>query len=279
MFTNPPGILAHVAAIKTANFVTPKYIISKDKEDQVQLLNRFCPHRMFPLAEPGSHIENIRCSFHGFEWDKTGIPINNNKNLSCGSVNVGRSGLVMKNLVEPNHKWVEDLASETNLEYSKQMTGKSDGSWLWMMDIQADLFHIQQGKNCVHPDLSYTTDTDKLIMEEGDGWVLQTCSTGWWLFVYPFTFVEWSAGCVAINYTVPNDINNEFGYSWVTQFYYDPNTTSEKRAWFETLENVFHEDVNASSKQRVNYFPLMSANNRLEDHCVHFGKWFIANKN
>jgi len=37
--------------------------------------------------------------------------------------------------------------------------------------------------------------------------------------------------------------------------------------------------VNASSKQKVNYFPLITANNRLEDHCVHFGKWFTANKN
>jgi hypothetical protein len=42
---------------------------------------------------------------------------------------------------------------------------------------------------------------------------------------------------------------------------------------FEKLENVFHEDVVAIEKQKGDYFPLMKATNRYEDHCVHWGQW------
>ena len=54
-------------------------------------------------------------------------------------------------------------------------------------------------------------------------------------------------------------------------------TSVEQRLEFETLEDVFKEDVQAIEKQKGPYFPLMKAMNRYEDHCVHFGKWFKEN--
>ena len=116
-------------------------------------------------------------------------------------------------------------------------------------------------------------------MDSGNGWILQTCSTGWWLFIYPFTFIEWSLGCVAVNYTIPRDIKNEFGFEWNTQFYFDPAVSVEQRNTFEELiEDVFVEDVAAIEKQKGKYFPIVNAHNRLEDHCVHFGKWVTEHK-
>jgi hypothetical protein len=114
-------------------------------------------------------------------------------------------------------------------------------------------------------------------MDHGDGWILQTCSTGWWLFIYPYTFIEYSPGCLSVNYTTPDDPNSEFGFSWITQFYYDPVIHQSKRTEFQTLEDVFHEDVEAIEQQKGKYFPLMKSVNRLEDHCVHFGQWVKDN--
>jgi len=82
---------------------------------------------------------------------------------------------------------------------------------------------------------------------------------------------------VSVNYTIPKDKINEFGFDWVTQFYYDPTTTIERRHVFEKLEEVFHEDVVAIEKQKGPWFPLMKSENRLEDHCIHYGKWVTAN--
>jgi hypothetical protein len=279
MFKNPPQILSHSSSLKTGNFASPDYIINKDGSE-VNLFNRHCPHRAYPLALPGNIIEhNIVCKFHGFEWDKQGTPVNNNRNIKCGKAKIGRSGLIIKNFVEPNNFWVDNLASENNLEYSHARHGTSEkGSWLWMMEIQADLLHVRQGTDVIHPELSMITELDDIKMYDGDGWILQTCSTGWWLSIYPFTFIEWSPGCVALNYTTPHNINNEFGFNWMTQYYFDKTTTTERREEFEHyIEPVFHEDVATIESQRGAYYPLKKSSNRLEDHCVHFGKWVEAN--
>ena len=273
MITKPPKILAHISSLKNGNFITPEYILNL-KDNTVNLLKRFCPHRMYPLRIPE---KNIVCMYHGFEWTSEGEPLNNDKKLGCGSASIGRSGLIFKNFIEPAHCWVNDLANEQNLEFSHTVNGTSTGSWLWMMEIQTDLLHIRQGEDVVHPWLSSIENLDSINMDSGDGWIVQTCSTGWWLFIYPFTFVEWSKGCLAINYTIPKDIDNEFGFEWVTQFYYAPTTTLERKKVFEELENVFHEDVATIEKQKGSYFPLMKSQNRLEDHCVHFGKWYQQN--
>ena len=277
LFNKPPKILAHKSVITDSNFVTPEYILNPGI-NQINLFNRYCPHRMYPLARPGEYIDNIVCKFHGFAWDKSGVPLNNDRNIGCGQAQIGRSGLVFKDFVEPNHFWVDDLAKETNLEFSHIVEGRSIGSWLWMMEIQTDLLHIRKGEDVVHPTLADVTNLDDINMDQEDGWILQTCSTGWWLFIYPFTFVEYSPGCLAVNYTVPNDNNSEFGFDWITQFFYDPATTATNRYEFETLSNVFNEDVSTIELQKGKYFPLMKTVNRLEDHCIHFGQWVSKNR-
>ena len=273
MFNKPPRILAHKSVLKKGNYSTPEYIINEHG-----LMNRYCPHRMYPIQDIGTHSnKDLLCNFHGFTWDKNGNPLNNDRSIKCGIATEGRSGLLFKNFIEPEHYWVDDLSKETNLEYSHCMQGTSKGSWLWMMEIQADLLHIRSGEQAIHPWLSSIEELEEVKMETGKDWIIQTCSTGWWLCIYPFTFVEWSPGCVAVNYTTPDDINNEFGFSWITQFYYDPTTTQERRQIFEKFEDVFLEDVAAIEKQKGKYFPILKSCNRLEDHCVHYGQWVKEN--
>lgn len=279
MFKTHPQILAHHSILSNGNFVTPGYILNRGTDEtKINLFRRYCPHRMYPLHNSGDHVQEISCRFHNLKWSKDGEPINNTKSINCGIANIGKSGLILKDFSEPDHQWVKDLASETELVYSHSCQGSSKGSWLWMMEIQADLLHIYQGDGSIHPRLSSVEDLDAVVMESGSDWILQTCSTGWWLFIYPFTFIEWSKGCLSINYTVPNDITNEFEFSWITQFYYAPTTSQEKRQEFETLEDVFHEDVAAIEMQKGKYFPLSQAMNSYESHCVHFGKWYKENK-
>jgi hypothetical protein len=52
----------------------------------------------------------------------------------------------------------------------------------------------------------------------------------------------------------------------------------EARKDFDTIEDVYKEDLQAIEKQKGSYFPLMSANDRLEEQCVHWGQWFNKNK-
>jgi len=277
IFRNLPKILAHVSSVKSKNFVTPEFILNK-KNNEINLFNRYCPHRMYPLHALGDQIEEVQCNFHGFKWDRNGVAINNDLQIKCGIAHIGNSGLIFTNFIEPNHSWVNDLKNEKNLEYSHTLQGTSSGSWLWMMEIQADLSHIRKGNNTIHPWLSEIENLNDVKMDHGDNWILQTCSTGWWLFVYPFTFIEWSKGCLSINYTVPKNYCDEYGFDWNTQFYYDPKIQNDRRVQFEKLEDVFREDVIAIEKQKGKYFPLKISSNKYEDHCVHFGQWVMKNK-
>jgi nitrite reductase/ring-hydroxylating ferredoxin subunit len=278
MFKYTPKILAHISSLKTSNFAVPEYILNQsDAANTVNLFHRHCPHRRYPLADPGTHVDNITCKFHNFQWDKNGVPLNNNKKLSCGTATVGRSGLVFKDFAEPDHTWVNDLSNEKNLVYSHNVQGSSHGSWLWLMDAEADYLHVQGSG--IHPRLSTIIDLDKVLMEDGNGWILQTHKPNWWsLYIYPFTFIEYTTGCLSINYNTPTTPNSEFGFTWITQFYYDPNVTDQIRKEFETLEDVFKEDVAAAELQKGNYFPLMTAVNKFEDHCIHFGQWVKNNR-
>ena len=276
MFSNVPKVFAHQAVLDKGNFVVPEYILNKG-EGQANLFHRYCPHRMYPLHNPGDIVENIHCKFHNFNWDKCGTPIDNPKKLICGRADIGKSGLVMQNFTEPDHQWVNDLASETNLVYSHSMQGTSKGSWMWLMDAEADLLHVY--REGIHPVLAQQINVDDLVLDQGDDWILQIHPDGWWLYIFPFTFVEYGRpGCVMVNTVTPNDINSEYGFRWITQFYYAPSVTKSQKIVFETLEDVFREDVAAAELQKGNYFPLMKAMNRYEDHCVHWGNWVRKNR-
>lgn len=276
MFNKPPRILSHISVMNTGNYVLPDYILHREN-NTVELFHRHCPHRMYPLHETGEIVDKIHCKFHNFNWDKNGKPIDNNKKLICGTAHVGRSNLVFKDFIEPDHKWVDDLSKETNLKYSHFFSGKSDGSWLWLMDAEADLLHVY--RNGIHPFLAEQIKLEDLKLDQGDGWIYQEHPSGWWVYIFPYTFIEYGyPGKLAVNRVFPKDENSEFGYTWVTQFYYD-SVHPNDRLIFETMESVFIEDVKASSKQKGPYFPLMNTETIYESHCLHFGKWYRENVN
>lgn len=270
MFSKHPKVFSHKAVQEVGNYVTPNYIIGPNS-----LFTRFCPHRLYPISEIGTVLTtSISCKLHGYEWNLNGIPINNQKTLHCKNYTLGRSGLLYNDFIEPNHKWVDDLANEKNLSYSHSYYGTSKGNWLWMMEIQADLCHIRTGLDVVHPELSNITNLNDTILDSAEGWALQTCATGWWLCIFPYTFIEYSKGCLAINYTVPYDYNNEFGFTWVSQFYFDPSVTTTKRNNFEKyFQDVFLEDLSAIEKYKHNYFPMKTSLNYLEKHVIELGTW------
>lgn len=276
MFKKTPKVLTHLSSLNNGNFVSPEFIINKS-DNEVNLLHRYCPHRLYPISTPGEIVKEITCQFHNFQWTERGEPINNNKKLKCGSANLGKSGLIFKDFSEPTHKWVDDLSKEKNLQYSHSVTGISVGSWLWLMDAEADLLHLH--KNGIHPFLSKQVRLDDIQLDQGEDWILQIHPSGWWLYIFPYGFVEYkNPGMVMVNSVYPKDKNNEYGFEWMSQFFYDPDVDVEQRMIFETLTTVFQEDINTAEKQKGDYFPLINAMNRYENHCVHWGKWVTANK-
>ena len=275
MFKNPSKILAHTSSIRDGSFVTPEYIITK-QDDIVRALNRTCPHRFYPIGEEGEVVSDITCKLHGFSFDRAGDPLNNNCRLGETEIDVGQSGLIFENFEEPNHKWVDDVKKETNLVYSNSYTGTSHGSWLWSMEMGADLLHVRKGG--IHPWLYPQINLDDVILDQEDNWMFQGRPDGWWTFVFPYTFIEWSPGCLSINYTVPKNVNIEYGFDWITQMYFDPLVPIKERDIFQKINMVFIEDVEGAEKIKLPYHPLKTSTSRFEDQCVYFGQWVKKNR-
>lgn len=277
MFDLLPIAIAHKKCIEKGMFVAPEYIVS-ESNGNIKALNKYCPHRRYPLGETGKFLNNIQCQLHGFAFSADGAGINNNRNLTCPSTKLGRSGLLFRDFTEPDHEWVDDLAKETDLIFSHMTSHESHGSWLWSTDIAIDLFHVKSGT--IHPLLMQQVDPNEFVLEEGNGWALQRFNEqGWWLFIYPFTFIEYHReGCLAINTSIPNDYNNEYGFKWHTQYYYNRDVHADKRLIFETLDLTFDEDVKAAELQKGDYFPLLKVTDKLEKHGVTFGNWITQHR-
>ena len=276
MFSTLPTAIAHKSCADEGMYVTPEYIIS-NVDGKIHTLKKFCPHRRYPLATTGEYTDKLECKLHGFAFNPDGTAINNNRSLVCSNISVGKSGIVFRDFTEPDHQWVNDLASESDLKYSHMTSHTSTGSWLWNMEIAVDLLHLV-GNNGIHPLLSRQVNPTDFVLEEGDGWVFQKHNAGWWLQLFPFTFVEYgNPGCLVINYVVPKDINNEYGFDWYSQFYYDPTVHVNDRVVFETFDTTYSEDIAAVELQNGKYFPLTRTSNYLETHSVNWGNWYTKN--
>ena len=64
----------------------------------------------------------------------------------------------------------------------------------------------------------------------------------------------------------------------MTQLYYDPIISNEKREIFNKIEDVFREDVFVAEQQKTRFIPYKKSINRLEDQTVIFGKWVKENR-
>ena len=279
MFANPPLILAHESSCNSGGFVVPDRIIVKENNSYA-LKARVCPHRGYIMHNIGDIITNqIQCKLHGFCWDKTGNPATEEhfyKLPHYGTVEKGRSGLLFQNFVEPKDaEWVEILSKEKNLQYTKSYSGKSNGSWLWLMDLDADLLHFRE--NGVHPRQSLETPLETLTITNGDDWCQQISKSGFWLFVFPFTAIEYEPGKLSVNRVVPNDIKNEYGFEWHTQIYYDPSVDSSRREIWEKLINVYLEDIETIENIKPPFYPLKKKINKWEDHTMLWAEWYHKN--
>lgn len=267
MFKKFPRAVAHEAG---QGIVTPDYIYKNKK-----LFSRTCPHRYFPIGEVGKICYTPRCQLHNYAFDPlTGNGINNNLTLPFKQAYSDTSGIIWEDFDEPDHWWVSNIADDYPALYlDKTFVGSSPGSWLWNMEMAVDVKHI----GGIHPWLNEHMRDVKIDYDEGDGWVLQSFEGGFWLFVFPFTFIEWAPKQLGIITLHPDDMQKEYGYKWFTQIYRDPELGFKEKSEFDMIENVWREDVEAVEKIRRPFKPTATMD-PLERHNFLFSKWYLENK-
>ncbi len=266
-----PKILTHNDVFTNSNFFgSSHYVINKD----LQLFANRCPHRGNKIINPGTTKEEFKCGLHGWSWTKNGSPINNNVNIKSKNAVKGESGLIFLDWEEPvNAKWVLDLKND-RLEYSHSVKKHGAGDWRWQMEMHVDLLHVEQ----IHPLLHSYVDCTKLISERGYDWIAQYHEHGWWLFVYPFTHIEWEPGCLYFSEMTPKESGN--GYDVYIHYLFNKDVSPEQREHFAKMaETTFDEDIQAVNEISASSKYRMPSNNPhpLETDIIHFYKWVEEN--
>jgi nitrite reductase/ring-hydroxylating ferredoxin subunit len=290
MFKNPPNIYAHSSALQNGHFVTEDEIIFK-KDEKYSIKSRECPHRGYIMQEPGDIVKNVICKLHGFSWDDNGKPLNNSldpcrnhfyKLHHHGELELGTSGLLFQNFKEDlNWEWIKALSKETDLEFNRTLRGESNGSWLWFQEQLTDVLHLRP--NGIHPRQSLETPLELVVQgfEEEivtQTYTLPTGTVGYWVYIFPWIGIEFEPGKLLINRIIPKDINNEFGFNWELQLYYDPQIDKNEREEWEKCIEVYREDLEAIEKIRRPFFPLKRQINDLERQMYQWGQWYLKNK-
>jgi phenylpropionate dioxygenase-like ring-hydroxylating dioxygenase large terminal subunit len=267
-----PKILTHKDTLKTNKFFgNTNYVVNKD----LQLFLNRCPHRGNRIVAPGTCKEEFKCSLHGWRWDLTGKAINNNINLKEKNLNFGNSGLLFLDWTEPkNSIWVDQLKKES-FTYSHSSYRYGTGDWRWQMEMHVDLLHVKE----IHPLLNSYVDCENLKTEYGNDWICQHHEHGWWLFVYPFTHIEWEPGCLYISEMSPRE-NNQ-GYDVYIHYLFNESVNQDVKNNFKNVAEItFDEDIKAvnelstSSKYRQ---PGTNLNHPLEKDIHHFYNWLEEN--
>jgi hypothetical protein len=277
MFKNPvPKFYCHEKAFKGKTFFTALANIVSNTDKGYKVFDRSCPHRMYPINDTctGKASDTFECRLHGYSFNEEGSGLNNSLYLHGKSLTKGKSGILFENFNEPDHQWVKDVEQEKNLTLAQIFTGNSKGSWLWLTDLEADCFHIH--KKGIHPELYKEVDIAQLQLINGDGWGLQQRPDGWWLCIYPYTFIEWESGCLAINTIIPDSKETEFGFRWMTQIYVDYDKIHTPK--FDIFDLIFKQDVKAAEDIKGKYFPITTIQSELEEHSYQFGRWMERNK-
>ena len=264
-----PKLFGHKDSLKDNKFfASTGYVIN---QDMGAFINS-CPHRGFPLLQAGSISDTLRCELHGWQWDHQGNPANNSACLKSRQVTVGRSGLMFSDWEEPvDAKWVTDLANDSFV-YSHSTQRSSTGDWKWQMEMHVDLLHV----NTIHPLLTSYVDICKLQTQSGKDWVCQYHEHGWWLFVYPYTHIEWEPGCLYFSEMK----QTEFGYEVSIHYLFNKDVPLHVRENFiQVAEVTTNEDLEAVTRLSANskYKAPAKTLNPLEVDIKHFYNWYKLN--
>jgi phenylpropionate dioxygenase-like ring-hydroxylating dioxygenase large terminal subunit len=268
-----PRILTYKNVFKNANFFgSSNFVINQNLE----LFPNRCPHRGNKIIKPGTTKDLFQCNLHGWQWNNNGQPINNNVSLKSQQATLGESGLVFLNWDEPQGvQWVEDLKNST-FEYSHSLHKQGFGDWRWQMEMHVDLLHVEK----IHPLLHSYVDCTKLRTERGNDWIAQYHDHGWWLFIYPFTHIEWEPGCFYFSEMTPKE--NDQGYDVYIHYYFDQQVDSVKRQEFAKMaDQTFDEDIQAVNElsSASSYRMPSNCQHPLEQDIIHFYNWLKEGQN
>lgn len=266
-----PKILTHSRVFENNNFFgSNDYVINQE----LKLFPNRCPHRGNKIVKPGTVKNTFKCGLHGWTWNSDGSPQNNNVNLRHQEATKGKSGLIFLDWEEPSDsKWVNDLKN-SNFIYSHSLHKIGNGDWRWQMEMHVDLLHVEQ----IHPLLNSYVDCTKLITERGNDWIAQHHDHGWWLFIYPFTHIEWEPGCFYFSEMTPRE--NDLGYDVYIHYFFDSNISADvKENFMKLADTTFDEDIKAVNEiSAVSRYRMPSnAPHKLEEDIKHFYKWVEEN--
>ena len=206
--------LAHVSDLRL-NYSTPlpqfqnkKFLINNG---QYQIGSNVCPHQASRIIS--ATTQELRCQYHGWSWDNTGLPVGNGYTSVCNKKKLSLTdaynykGLLFDqpyNIPEVKHLPLDNFS----LVERRIDTVQADARII--MDVFLDVDHIPLVHENVYDAIDIAGAADVTWGYFNNGSLQRVTPTGGgpelaalWLAVYPYTMIEWQPGAMFITVCVP----------------------------------------------------------------------------
>jgi len=288
------SVIGHTSLLNVPQLSLNKEVLYFKDKDKFYAQSAKCPHRGYQLFANYDRRDidpnDIVCPAHGLHF----------KNGKCDNFNLLRGELTVVNNILLDQfaypvltlpKEVKVLEQEKVTFYHREIVKVSNVDWRCHMENNVDMLHLKHA----HSYMDTFVDLHNIRTAEGEDWSWQEltfsnniCSNGpyelmkidssnsnlktWWLYLYPYTMIEWQAGFIGISTIHPN----KSGYTLVYDLYVDNDIHQSpyvvKKA---IIDFTMQEDLNLI--RNIGTFKPQSHYMKGEEHTKHFHGWLEDN--
>jgi phenylpropionate dioxygenase-like ring-hydroxylating dioxygenase large terminal subunit len=266
--------LAHTHDVKSgfsqplSQFNNKKFITNQAGE--FKLANNICPHQGSLIVSGVS--TQIKCRYHGWEWDANGNPVSQGHTGVCNKSKVAMSPCYESNgLLFSQDINIPAEIPFTDFKLVESRTDNVNANYKTIMNVFLDVDHIPVVHKDVYTDLGIGDDPN-VSWDYYDWGSMQSVASSKstelaaiWIAVYPFTMIEWQANALFITVCVPE--NNA---TRVSVFKYMQNDTAASD-WKEN-EKMW-ETAWSQDKEQAECIVGRAPTNNLEQQKIHFLNW------
>ena len=280
--------LAHLKDLQDT-IVKPLIQFNKKKillnNDGFRLANNICPHQgSLILTKPA---DNIKCRYHGWEWNYSGDPISSGNTTVCNEYKLSLKDTYEINSLVFSEKIDLDRIKDIDLSFMQLVETRIDcvnTDYKNIIDVFLDVDHIPIVHEAVYNSIGITDEVEWHYYDWGNIQLVHKSTeysqefkdtlknmpeqalAAFWITVYPYTTIEWQPGAMFVNVCVPKDTGTDVCvFKYRDTRYNDKNWEINSDIW----ETAWTQDKTQSENivARSMHYPHLEASK------IHFREW------
>jgi phenylpropionate dioxygenase-like ring-hydroxylating dioxygenase large terminal subunit len=280
-----------LAHLKDLQDITAKPLIQFNKKkillknNGFRLANNICPHQgSLILTEPA---DNIKCRYHGWEWNYSGDPISSGNTTVCNEYKLSLKDAFEINSLIFSEKIDLEKIRNIDLSFMQLVETRIDHvktDYKNIIDVFLDVDHIPIVHESVYDSIGIVDEVEWHYYDWGSIQLVHKSTeysrefketlkdmpeqplAAFWITIYPYTTIEWQPGAMFVNVCVPGDsITDVCVFKYRDTRYNNKNWQINSSIW----ETAWMQD----KIQSENIVARSMHHPHLETSKIHFRNW------